>query len=207
LSAVNLAENLFPSVPGPRFEAASIGTFISGQSAGKPVRINILAVVDFVRAEENSNRRDFMINGLFTHYASGIFMGAVFVFALSRVVSSSGRYSRRREKPDPPSIFGPIRGMYVCYQCDTIFNTTQCPQCHEEASIPLIHLTGSVLEDERVASVLRGLNARTNWKLPPFQNEQAVQPAPASVAETSNGEASEVPVRILFSPQRGRELS
>ncbi|MDR3569997.1 MAG: hypothetical protein P4L43_18395 [Syntrophobacteraceae bacterium] len=148
-----------------------------------------------------------MVGGLFTHYALEIFMGAVFVFALSRIVSS-GRNYRRREKPDPPAIFGPIRGMYVCYQCDTIFNTTQCPGCYEEASIPLIYLTGSIMEDERVRAVARRLNTRANRKPAPLQNEQTVvPPAPASVAQSANGEASEVPVRIVFSPQRGRELS
>ncbi|MDA8306521.1 MAG: hypothetical protein M0Z81_06820 [Deltaproteobacteria bacterium] len=145
-----------------------------------------------------------MLNGLFTHYASVIFVGAVLAFALSRVLSY-GKNSRRKEKSDPPAIFGPIRGMYVCYQCDTIFNTVECPVCHEEALIPLVHLTGSITEDERVAAVTNRLSSRGDWKLQAIENEQQVQPAPAPQS-SNNGDASEVPVRFLFAP-RGRELS
>lgn len=149
-----------------------------------------------------------MLSGLFTQYASAAFIVAVVALVLSRL-AFSGKKSRRKEKPDPPAIFGPIRGMYVCYQCDTIFNTTQCPGCHEEAAIPLIHLTGSIMEDVRVAAVTNRLKVRANWKLPSLQNEQAIQPAPAvaPVPNSSNGDASEVPVKFLFAPERGRELS
>lgn len=147
-----------------------------------------------------------MLNGLFTHCASEIFIGAVLAFALTRVISS-GANSRRKEKPDPPAVFGPIRGMYVCYQCDTVFNTAQCPGCREEALIPLIHLTGSIVEDGRVAAVANRLNARANSKQALLQNEQVVQPLPASLPESSNGNGAEVPVRILFAPQRRGELS
>ena len=147
-----------------------------------------------------------MLDGLFTHYASKIFIGAVLTFALSRFVAC-GKKKRRKEKPDPAAIFGPIRGMFVCYQCDTVFNTSQCPGCHEEGSIPLIHLTGSILEDERVAAVANRMNGRPGRKAASFNNELMVQPGQAPVPEAPNGDASEVPVRIVFSPQRGRELS
>ncbi len=147
-----------------------------------------------------------MLNGLFTHYASEIFIGAVLAFALTRAISSGGK-SRRKEKPDLPAVFGPIRGMYVCYQCDTVFNTAQCPGCREEALIPLIHLTGSIEEDGRVVAVAKRLSARVNSKRAPLQNEQVVQPSPASLPESSNGGGAEVPVRFLIAPQRRGELS
>jgi hypothetical protein len=146
-----------------------------------------------------------MLKGLFSEYATAVFMAAVLAFAIARVVSS-GKNSRRREKPDPVPVFGPIRGMYVCYQCDTIFNTAQCPYCREEASIPLIHLTGSLLEDERVSVVTRRIDVRAGRNLPALQNELAAT-APATALKPANGDGSGVPVRILFAPERGRELS
>ena len=145
-----------------------------------------------------------MLNVLFTNYDSAIFIGAVLVFVFFLALFS-GKKGRRKEKGDPPAIFGPIRGMFVCYQCDTIFNTTLCPVCHEEASIPLILLTGSIVEDERVAAVTNRLKARANWKLTPLQIEQAIHPA--SVANSSNGDAPVVPVTFLYTPERSRELS
>lgn len=145
-----------------------------------------------------------MISGLFTNYGSAVFIVAFTAFILSCVMAS-GRKFRRKEKPDPVPIFGPIRGLYVCYQCDTVFNTAQCPNCHEEAAIPLIYLTGSILEDERVVAITNRIKTRGDWKLSLPQGEQ---PAPASLPNPSNGkDSSEVPVSFLFSQQRGRELS
>jgi hypothetical protein len=37
-----------------------------------------------------------------------------------------------------------IHGMFICYQCDTIFTTAYCPGCNEPAAIPLVRLTGSL---------------------------------------------------------------
>jgi hypothetical protein len=36
-----------------------------------------------------------------------------------------------------------IHGLYICHQCDVIFNTAYCPSCGEEGMIPLVRLTGS----------------------------------------------------------------
>ncbi|MGC8491064.1 MAG: hypothetical protein ACP5SH_04930, partial [Syntrophobacteraceae bacterium] len=141
-----------------------------------------------------------MLSELFTNHGSAVFMVAFTAFVLSCVMAS-GRKFRRKEKLDPPPIFGPIRGMYVCYQCDTIFNTALCPNCNEEASIPLIHLTGSIQEDERVAAITNRIKTRGDWKLSLPRGEQAV---PASLPNPANGngkDSSEVPVTLLFSPQ------
>jgi len=139
-----------------------------------------------------------------------IFPGLLFLLVLSGVISS--RKKSRKEKPDPPSIFGPIRDMFVCYQCDTIFNTTRCPGCNEEAVIPLIHLTGIVLDDERVAAVIDKLQNHRTWKLPAFQvlqGEQPVMPEPASRKKPPNGSAPEVPmsISVLEASERSAELS
>ncbi len=149
----------------------------------------------------------YMLNDLFTNHGSVIFFSILLLVVLSGLISS--RKKSRKERPDLPLIFAPIRGMYVCYQCDTIFNTARCPKCGEEAVIPLIHLTGSVMEDERVASVLGRLQRRSTWKLPTFQSFQDGQAVTSeSRPEVSNGSASEVPVTIaVLSSERGRELS
>ena len=139
-----------------------------------------------------------------------IFPGILLLLVLSGIISS--RKKSRKEKPDPPAIFGPIRSMYVCYQCDTVFNTPYCPECNEEAVVPLIHLTGIVNDDERVAAVIDKLQNHRTWKLPAFQmlqGEQPVKPEPASVKKPPNGTATEVPVSIsvLRSSERSPELS
>src|SRR5208337_3057154 len=109
-----------------------------------------------------------MLNDFFTNHGSVIFLSILLLVVLSGLISS--RKKSRKERPDLPFIFAPIRGMYVCYQCDTIFNTVRCPKCNEGAVIPLVHLTGSVIEDERVAAVLGRLQRRSTWKLPTFQS-------------------------------------
>jgi hypothetical protein len=148
-----------------------------------------------------------MVNEFISNHGWVIFISAIFLLVLSRFISLSNKY--REGKPDPPMIFGPIRGMYVCYQCDTIFNTLRCPGCNEEAVIPLIHLTGSIIENERVAAVVGKLQGSSAWKMPTFptfQDGQAVKPA--SRPGASNGGASEVPVRLaVLTSERGRELS
>jgi len=135
---------------------------------------------------------------------------SVFVVVLLWVVLLGVMFSRRKsrkEAPDPPAIFGPIRGMYVCYQCDTIFNTTQCPVCREEAVIPLIHLTGTISQNEKLSVMMGRLQERSTLKLPTFEDIEAVKPAPSSRAESANG-ASEVPLALsLLKSERGRELS
>jgi len=60
--------------------------------------------------------------------------------------TSRTKWTRYNESMDTNILYGPIRGMFVCYECDTIFNTPMCPECHEEAVIPLIRLTGSVTD-------------------------------------------------------------
>lgn len=147
-----------------------------------------------------------MLNGLLTNYASELFIVTALGLILWRIVAANRR-AQRKEKPDPPAIYGPIRGMYVCHQCDTIFNTTYCPGCHEEAVVPLINLTGSILEDENVAAIVSRLKARANWKPASVPSEQAVQAAPAALPKAANGDASEVPVRLMYEPERVRELS
>jgi hypothetical protein len=148
-----------------------------------------------------------MLNEFFTDHGFVIFLSVTFLLVLSSFISFNKRY--RGEKPDPPMIFGPIRGMYVCYQCDTIFNTCRCPKCNEEAIIPLIHLTGSVLENEKVAAVIGKLQGSSAWKVPTFQTFQEGQAVtPASRRKGSNGGASEAPVTIAaLTSERGRELS
>ena len=147
-----------------------------------------------------------MLNELLTNHG-----GAAFVVILLGVVLLGVLFSRRRsrsERPDPPSIFGPIRGMYVCYQCDTVFNTTQCPVCHEEATIPLIHLTGSVILNDRLTALMDRLQERSTWKLPTFAESEAAAAAPSSRLESPNGGASEVPLTVaLLRSERSRELS
>ncbi|MGC9197009.1 MAG: hypothetical protein ACP5IL_16380 [Syntrophobacteraceae bacterium] len=145
-----------------------------------------------------------MLSQFFSQYSSAILIVAVLAFALARSVSGVKR-SRRREKPDPAPVFGPIRGMYVCYQCDLIFNTAQCPGCQEEAKVPLIHLTGSILEDERVSAVTNRISPSGSRNLPALPRQQPVQPV--ALTNSSNGDSAEVPVRILFAPESGRELS
>lgn len=137
-----------------------------------------------------------MLNGFFTNYGSAIFVGILLCVTLSHVISSSRK--SRKEKPDPEPVFASIHGMYVCYQCDTIFNTPQCPKCNEDAVIPLVHLTGSVIEDERVTAILDKLQQHNSWKIPAFQEGQAVTllHAPSSKPESSNGGASEAPVKL-----------
>ncbi len=145
-----------------------------------------------------------MLNELFTNHGSVIILSTIILLVFSGLISSRKRY--RKERPDPPIISAHIHGMYVCYQCDTIFNTPQCPECNEEAVIPLIRLTGSILENEGIAAVMGKLQERSTWKLPTFQDRQAV--APASGSEVYNGGASEVPVTIeVITPERNRELS
>ncbi len=148
-----------------------------------------------------------MLNDFFTNHGSVIFLSVLFFLVLSGLISS--RKKSRQERPDPPFIFAPIRGMYICYQCDTIFNTVRCAECNEEAIIPLIHLTGSIIEDKRAAAVIGKLQGRSTWKLPTFQTLQDGQAvASASRPEAPNGGASEVPVTIeVLSSERGRQLS
>jgi hypothetical protein len=47
------------------------------------------------------------------------------------------------DREDPEMICAPIHGLFVCHQCDTVFNTRICPNCREDAMIPLVNLTGS----------------------------------------------------------------
>jgi hypothetical protein len=132
-----------------------------------------------------------MLNEVYTNHGSAIFLGTLLCFVLFCILSS-GRKSRK-EKPDPPSLFAPIHGMYVCYQCDTIFNTAQCPICGEEAAIPLVHLTGSITEHESLAVVIGKLQEHSTWKLPTFPARQAIILAPPPGPKSSNGGVSEVP--------------
>jgi len=133
-----------------------------------------------------------MLQELYANHGAVIFLGTLVCITLLEVTSY--RKKPRREKPDPPSIYGPIRGMYVCYQCDTVFNTPQCPECNEEAVVPLVHLTGSIEEDERITSVIGKLRERGACK-PLFQDERLVAPAPARRPEPSNG-VSEFPLAL-----------
>jgi hypothetical protein len=147
-----------------------------------------------------------MLSELIANHGETALIVILLWVVLSGVIFS--RRKSRKERPDPPSIFGPIRGMYVCYQCDTIFNTAQCPECHEEARIPLIHLTGSVLQNERLTAVIRELQERSTLKLPIFQKSDADTPAHAARPEPVNGGASEVPLTLsLLGSERSRELS
>ncbi len=148
-----------------------------------------------------------MLNELFTNHGSAVFLSVLLLLTLASLISSSKK--SRKERPDPPIIFAPIRGMYVCYQCDTIFNTPQCPECNEEAVIPLIHLTGSILENETASAVIGKLQGHHTWKLPTFQTFQYGKAIThASRPEASNGGAPEVPVAIeVLASESGRELS
>ncbi len=136
-----------------------------------------------------------MQNEFFTNHIQAFFLGTLLLTVLAAIIYP--RKKNKKEKPDPPVIFGSIRGMYVCYQCDTIFNTLKCPVCNEEAVVPLIQLTGSIIEDGRVAAVVGKLQRCSTRKLPPllaFQDEHAVLPAPAS--KPANGDATEVPATV-----------
>jgi len=125
------------------------------------------------------------LNALFTNHGSAIFLGTLLCIVLVGVISR--RQKPREERPDPPEIFAPIRGMYVCYECDTVFNTIRCPKCNEDAVIPLVHLTGSIEEDKRIASVVAKLQEHSTWNLPVFQDKQVVALAPPCRPEPSNG--------------------
>ncbi len=131
-----------------------------------------------------------MLSELFTNHSQAAFIVILLWVVLLGVIFS--RSKSRKERPDPPSIFGPIRGMYVCYQCDTIFNTAQCPTCFEEAMIPLIQLTGSVIQNERLAAMIDRLQVRSTWELPTFHDGETDTPTPASRPEPVNGGAYEV---------------
>jgi hypothetical protein len=147
-----------------------------------------------------------MLSEFFTDHGSVIFICVLFLLILSRVPFGN---KSRRERPDPPVISGHIHGMYICYQCDTIFNTPRCPECGEEAVVPLVRLTGSIMENERITAVIGKLQGRSTRKLPTFQTFQDVEAAtPAPRPEVANGGASEVPVSIaVIRPERSRELS
>jgi hypothetical protein len=77
--------------------------------------------------------------------------------------------------------------MYVCYQCDTVFNTVRCPKCDEEAVIPLVHLTGSIVEDKRIAPVIGKLQEHSAWKLPAVEAERLIVLESARRPKSSNG--------------------
>ncbi len=150
-----------------------------------------------------------MVNNLLANHGIVIFPGLLFLLILWGLISS--RKKARKERPDPPVVFAPIRGMFVCYQCDTIFNTPRCPECNEEAVVPLIQLTGNIIGDERVAAVIGKLQRRSDWKLPifqPLEDGLAIVPKAASRKKAPNGGASEVPLPIaVHESERGRELS
>ena len=150
-----------------------------------------------------------MLKEFFTDHGVELFPIVVLFLVLLAIRSSKKKV--RKERPDPPLIYGPIRGMYVCYQCDTVFNTPRCPECLEEAVIPLIHLTGSLTEDERVAAVIGKLQGHTTSKLPRFQIvplPAASSSASASGSKGSNGSASEFPAIITtVTSERSSELS
>ena len=131
-----------------------------------------------------------MLSELLTNHGEAAFIVVLLGVAFLGVLLS--RRKSRSEKPDPPSIFGPIRGMYVCYQCDTVFNTAQCPVCHEEATIPLIHLTGSVILNERLTAMMGRIKERSAWNSQTIGESEAATPVPASRPATSNGAATEL---------------
>lgn len=119
-----------------------------------------------------------------------IFLGVLFFLVLSSLICSQKKRGRR-ERPDPVIIYGPIRAMYVCYQCDTIFNSSRCPRCNEEAVVPLIQLTGSIMEDERIAAVvgrLQGPGTRKSLNPETLREEQRVRRMAAPGLELSSGE-------------------
>jgi len=131
-----------------------------------------------------------MLSELFTNHSQAAFVIILLWVVLLGVIFS--RRKSRKERPDPPCIFGPIRGMYVCYQCDTIFNTPQCPTCNEEAAIPLIHLTGSIIQNERLTAMIDRLQVRSTWILQISQDGETDTPTPALRPEAVNGSAYEV---------------
>ena len=130
-----------------------------------------------------------MLRELFTNHGQVTFIVILLWVVLMGVIFS--RKKPRKERPDPPSLFGPIRGMYVCYQCDTIFNTPQCPVCEEVARIPLHHLTGSVIENERLATVIDRLQVSSTWELPAFQESGTDILMPEFRQRVVNGSAYE----------------
>jgi hypothetical protein len=126
-----------------------------------------------------------MLGELITNHGESVFIVLLFWVVLTGVIFS--RKKPRKERPDPPSIFGPIHGMYVCYQCDTIFNTARCPVCCEDAAIPLISLTGSVTQSEKLTAAINRLQARSTSELPVFQGSESYTSMPASEPEGANG--------------------
>jgi len=150
-----------------------------------------------------------MLNELFTNHGLLVFSGLLFLVVLLSLISTSRKY--RKERPDPPMIFAPIRGMYICYQCDNIFNTPRCPACDEEAVIPLVHLTGSIMEEDRITAVIDKLQDRRTWRLPKvktFIDGQAFASVASPEPGSLNGDGSEVPVKSpMIREERPRELS
>ena len=147
-----------------------------------------------------------MLSEFVTNHGEAAFVVILLWVVLLGVIFS--RRKSRKERLDPPSIFAPIRGLFVCYQCDTIFNTPQCPVCEEEAAIPLIHLTGSVIQNERLSTLIDRLQERGTMKLPIFQYADVEVPEAPSRLEPTNGGASELPLTLsLLRSEKGRELS
>jgi hypothetical protein len=136
-----------------------------------------------------------MLNELFANHGSSIFIGILLCLVILLVLSASRKKSRQ-ERPDSPPIFGPIRGMYVCYACDTIFNTARCPTCAEEAVIPLVQLTGTIAEDDRIAVVISKLREPGPYRLPALRDIKTIAPAPALMPEPTNGSASQDPAAL-----------
>ena len=126
-----------------------------------------------------------MLNELYAHHGSAIFLGTLICVVLLGAISL--RKKPRKQRPEPPAIFGPIRGMYVCYQCDTVFNTPQCPTCHEEATIPLIHLTGSIAQNDRFTAMIDKFQEHNVCKLPAFEDKRVGVLEPARRPKSSNG--------------------
>ena len=134
-----------------------------------------------------------MPNQLSTNYVQILFLGALMLLVIIGLISSGKK--RRKEELDPSFVYGSIREMYVCYQCDTIFNTLRCPVCNEEAVIPLVQLTGSIMENERLAAVIGKLQRCNSLQSPSgqtFLDRQDVLPVVARRPEFSNGSVSEV---------------
>ena len=184
----------------------SVGKFLTESACGS-LRFFPMSVACRVSNKSPEKGDTKMLNDIFSNHGLVIFLSVFFLLVSSLFINF--RRKPREEKPDGPLIFGPVRGMYVCYQCDTIFNTRQCPECGEEAVIPLIHLTGSITENERVASVISKMQTPGDWKMPAFRTFQDTQiVAPSSVPENANGDASKVPLTMeVLKPERSRELS